>query len=211
MSSAAESDDEDTGRREQILSAALEVFSENGYHRASMRQIARQADLKSPAHLYFYFDGKADLYAQVLQSSVPAGQDLWFAEVELDGPPERTLTRIARAYLRFFESDTTSRLFRMFLAEAATEPEVGTEYMRTANQNYLSLLQDHLDAQIEAGRIRSCDTRATAIWFLWQLISYVELRELFAPLYEDLPPPDEYVDHIVDVAVNGLKRRPPAG
>ena len=45
---------------EQILNAAAEVFSEKGYHDASIRDIAEQAQM-SLAGLYYYFRSKEEL------------------------------------------------------------------------------------------------------------------------------------------------------
>jgi len=43
--------------RMKIIEAALRVFGENGYERASTRQIAAEAGVNPPA-LQYYFDGK---------------------------------------------------------------------------------------------------------------------------------------------------------
>jgi TetR/AcrR family transcriptional regulator, cholesterol catabolism regulator len=47
-------------RREQILSAAGEVFYEKSYHAASMDDIAKRAGMLKPA-VYYYFSSKEDL------------------------------------------------------------------------------------------------------------------------------------------------------
>jgi AcrR family transcriptional regulator len=43
-------------RRRQILMAARRLFSQRGYHGVNVRTIAAEAGLKSPAHVYFYFE-----------------------------------------------------------------------------------------------------------------------------------------------------------
>ncbi|MFW5691451.1 MAG: TetR/AcrR family transcriptional regulator, partial [Chloroflexota bacterium] len=40
-------------RREAILRAALKVFSQHGFHKASIKQIAHAAGLKSTSHIYW--------------------------------------------------------------------------------------------------------------------------------------------------------------
>ncbi|WP_159011331.1 CerR family C-terminal domain-containing protein [Bradyrhizobium sp. S69] len=47
--------------RRRIIEAALRVFGENGYERASTRQIATEAGVNPPA-LQYYFDGKDGLH-----------------------------------------------------------------------------------------------------------------------------------------------------
>jgi len=54
-------------RRQQIIDAARAVFSEKGFNRASMEDIAREAEL-SPGTLYIYFKNKEELYASLMLS-----------------------------------------------------------------------------------------------------------------------------------------------
>ena len=58
-----------TARRAQLLEVALDVFVEQGYHAASMDEIAERAGVSKPV-LYQHFPGKLDLYLALLESSV---------------------------------------------------------------------------------------------------------------------------------------------
>jgi len=51
-------------RRQQIMVAAKRVFSEKGFNRATMEDIAQEAEL-SPGTLYLYFKNKEELYASL--------------------------------------------------------------------------------------------------------------------------------------------------
>jgi AcrR family transcriptional regulator len=51
-------------RRQQIIVAAKRAFSEKGFNRATMEDIAREAEL-SPGTLYLYFKNKDELYASL--------------------------------------------------------------------------------------------------------------------------------------------------
>ncbi len=51
-------------RRQQIIVAAKRVFSEKGFTRATMEDIAHEAEL-SPGTLYLYFKNKDELYASL--------------------------------------------------------------------------------------------------------------------------------------------------
>jgi AcrR family transcriptional regulator len=52
-------------RRRQILSAALRCFAREGFHRTTMQDIFREADL-SPGAVYSYFEGKDELIAAIV-------------------------------------------------------------------------------------------------------------------------------------------------
>jgi AcrR family transcriptional regulator len=55
-------------RRAQLLEAALEVFVAQGYHAASMDDIAERAGITKPV-LYQHFPGKLDLYLALLEQA----------------------------------------------------------------------------------------------------------------------------------------------
>ncbi len=51
-------------RRQQIIVAAKRVFSDKGFSKATMEDIAKEAEL-SPGTLYLYFKNKDELYASL--------------------------------------------------------------------------------------------------------------------------------------------------
>lgn len=59
-----------------IVSAALEVFADAGYDRASMRAVAKAAGITTPV-LYDHFGSKADLYAALVESEADALINRW--------------------------------------------------------------------------------------------------------------------------------------
>ncbi|WEL93058.1 helix-turn-helix domain containing protein, partial [Tsukamurella tyrosinosolvens] len=52
-------------RRRQIIAAAAEVLADEGYGRATLARIARQAGI-SKGVISYHFDGKDDLMRQVV-------------------------------------------------------------------------------------------------------------------------------------------------
>ncbi|MET0468235.1 MAG: TetR/AcrR family transcriptional regulator [Aeromicrobium sp.] len=58
-----------TARRAQLLEVALDVFVEQGYHAASMDEIAERAGVSKPV-LYQHFPGKLDLYTALVSTAV---------------------------------------------------------------------------------------------------------------------------------------------
>ena len=87
-------------RRQEILSGAAEVFSEFGYHRARMSQIAGTSGITGPA-LYRHFPGREALLAAVIDAGTDIVDDLFQKAVTDGGEPAdllaRTLCGLARA------------------------------------------------------------------------------------------------------------------
>lgn len=192
-------------RRRQILDAARRAFSKHGYNGVTVRDLAREAGLNSAAHLYFYFESKAEIYRETLAEMTAPVQEMSVPQSALDRPPERALASIARAYLRLFDDQDTVDLYRVGLIEAATNPQLGTDHLEAGGgMQGLKLVEKYIERQVELGTMRVANPRVVAIWFLWQLRSYIIIRELYEPLFKQLPGIDEYVEEIVDIVIHGL-------
>lgn len=57
------------GLRQAILSSATEEFLNNGYENASMRNIARKADM-TVGNIYRYFDSKEDIHRHIVAETL---------------------------------------------------------------------------------------------------------------------------------------------
>jgi AcrR family transcriptional regulator len=88
-------------RFDTILEAAREVFARRGFHQASIREIARGANL-SLAGLYHYVGGKDELLFLVLDRAL--GRLVTMADAALAGddvPPGTRLLALVRTHLEF--------------------------------------------------------------------------------------------------------------
>ncbi len=109
-------------RRQQVMTAALDVFSSVGYHAASMDEIAERAGVSKPV-LYQHFPGKLELYLELLDSGIEDLLDA--ARQALTGTTDNA-TRVAamvNAYFRFAE-EPGSAFGLVFSSDLAHEPAV---------------------------------------------------------------------------------------
>jgi AcrR family transcriptional regulator len=85
----------ESGRRAQIVAAAIETIAELGYQQASFAKIAKKAGLSSTGMISYHFAGKADLVRAVTEEIV-ATATTYMQEriVAADGRPARL-----RAYI----------------------------------------------------------------------------------------------------------------
>ena len=88
-------------RLEQILKHAAQVFYEKGYDRASIRDIARQADM-SLAGLYYYFRSKEELLFLIQKHVFTELLETIRGELEATTDPIRQLEIFIRNHLRYF-------------------------------------------------------------------------------------------------------------
>jgi len=87
--------------RGRILSAARQVFAQEGLDRATFRQIAQVADV-DPALLLHYFDSKEELFFEAIRERV-LHQLLGVLSEERPSP--RIGDRIANAFLTLWDSE----------------------------------------------------------------------------------------------------------
>ena len=78
--------------RSAIVRAAADEFVERGYEAASLRAVARRAGVDS-ALVHHYFDGKADLFASVLEAPLRPDRML---DLVLSAPREEVGERLVR-------------------------------------------------------------------------------------------------------------------
>jgi AcrR family transcriptional regulator len=81
-------------REEQILTAAMELFTERGYPHVSMDAIAGQTGITKPL-IYSYFGSKEDLYATCIRRFLVPLEQTVIAAVDASLPPERRMWKAA--------------------------------------------------------------------------------------------------------------------
>src|SRR5215211_6478499 len=104
-------------RRAAILAAAEEVFTEHGYTGASIREIARRADVSS-ALLYWFFPNKARLFAAVILARVEAVGVLDFPPEILEIAPAELLPRLAHGFIGIISQERQIGLIKLILRES---------------------------------------------------------------------------------------------
>ncbi|MFZ1412636.1 MAG: TetR family transcriptional regulator [Micropruina sp.] len=103
-----------------IQSAALQLFSTQGYDKVSLRAIARESDV-DPALIHHYFDSKADLFAAAVLD-IPLEADHIVAEILL-GPREHIGRASVHAFLTAYDSPGGRDRFTAMLRSAVSAEE----------------------------------------------------------------------------------------
>ncbi|MCP1830845.1 AcrR family transcriptional regulator [Bradyrhizobium sp. USDA 4532] len=88
-------------KRELILDAARSVFAEEGLEGASLRAIATRAGY-TPAALYFHFDSKEAIYAEVLRQSLASLGEAVSAAVATTRGAKQKLHAAGMGFFRYY-------------------------------------------------------------------------------------------------------------
>lgn len=109
-------------RRQQVLAAALQVFSTAGYHAASMDEIAEHAGVSKPV-LYQHFPGKLDLYLALLDAGIDELEAAAKGALRSTTDNRQRVSRMVQAYFAFVEEPAGA--FRLvFESDLSNEPQV---------------------------------------------------------------------------------------
>ncbi|HRP77588.1 MAG TPA: helix-turn-helix domain-containing protein [Aquamicrobium sp.] len=108
-------------KRALILDAARQVFAEEGLDGASLRAIAVRAGY-TPAALYFHFESKEAMYAEVLHASLQslgAAVDRAVAQTET---PRQRLMAAAMAFFAFYAENPRDLDLGFYLFRGGMKP-----------------------------------------------------------------------------------------
>lgn len=140
-----------------ILDAALDEFSAHGYRDASLNRIIASAGI-SKGSMYYYFDGKEDLYAEVIRDGLEhLLADGGGVRVPDDGGPDAFWGSLEGQYLHLMRTLTASPrlagLLRDWLAGTGA-PALGAA-QRDAEQATLPWLAQTLAVGQASGAVRT--------------------------------------------------------
>lgn len=195
-------------RRNQIIDAALEVFAEKGFEKATNKDIADAAKIASPGLIYHYFKDKADLLRQVLEQRAEVFALLAHGDELMERPPREVLTIIGSAAIHTLQAPGTIPLFKVMFGEALRRPAVAGIVNAIGPGPAIGFLTRYLEHQMELGTLRRVDPRAAARAFIGPVLGYVVTREVFAQVDALALPPETMIATTIDMFLNGLEAPP---
>ena len=108
-------------KRDLILDAAKQIFAEEGLEGASLRAIAVRAGY-TPAALYFHFESKEAIYAEVLRDSLASlGQAVTHATSRAKAPADR-LRAAAMAFFDYYANNPRDLDLGFYLFRGGMKP-----------------------------------------------------------------------------------------
>jgi AcrR family transcriptional regulator len=162
-------------RRQALVEAALAVFLEQGYERASIEEVMRRVGGGSKASLYSYFGSKEGLFWEVLSLQCDRFMQDLRVPTLADDHLEETLAAVARRFLKQISEPVSRSLFRIMIAEAPRFPELAERFYERGAASVRRMLGHYLEQQCEAGRLRCDDVELAAIHF-FELLKAPHLR-----------------------------------
>jgi AcrR family transcriptional regulator len=142
-------------KRELILDAARRAFEADGLEGASLRSIAAGAGY-TPAALYFHFESKEAIYAEVLTSSLANLQQTVNRSILRAKAPADRLRAAAMAFFGYYADNPGDLDLGFYLFRGGMKPQgLGKERDDILNAALESALQPIADAALALGAQRA--------------------------------------------------------
>jgi AcrR family transcriptional regulator len=198
----ANSEQEKSQRRDEIIAAAKKVFARNGFHATTIAEIAKEADL-AYGSVYWYFDSKDDLFRKLIAveeyglrthvaiALAKSGTRFGYAEA----PFRASL----RATFEFFDANpaTAKLLFRdAYALDSRFDKQLGGVYER-----FIDDIESLIAAAQERGDVVAAPPRLVA-YMLTALIGHMAHRRLST---DDGVSAAEAADLVVALVIKGLR------
>ena len=192
-------------RRQQIIVAAKRVFSEKGFSKTTMEDIAREAEL-SPGTLYLYFKNKDELYAslslRILQYMNIRLEDV---KKEKSSRPEQKIAAIKEALHDVYQFDPMILINMFHLQSSETLKNISSpllENITELSRNSLQILADIF--KNSSGQSTFLTRRPAAVAdIVWSLFTGVVLWEESKRMIDD---DKDYLKQTLDLAFEILTR-----
>src|SRR5215469_4701948 len=203
--SPGEESGEEIDRRQQIVDAAFDEFAEHGFRGATIKRIAERAKLRSQALIYWYFPAKEALFQAVLGQQLPILRMVLDPAPVLDRPPEEVLPQLARAYLAAGDRPGAPRLVRLLFPELIRRPEIADAVGGPLIAKILDFIKTYLAHQVELGRLRPHDVRASARAFIGMILPQLGGKLFLPALRVDGLTDEEHIATVVAIFLHGLQ------
>ncbi|MGC5328817.1 TetR/AcrR family transcriptional regulator [Brevibacillus sp. SYSU BS000544] len=182
--------------RENIINAAIQLFSSQPYSEVSMRAIAKRANV-SPGLIYKYFEDQQHLFMVAFQ--IESSHFLRVMHETMKQQPDN-LYVIAREYVQYmYEHDNLYKMMTFFMLESEQHPIV-TDGLREVTDELFELFRAALSNHLPEERLKS-----TAQLFFSSLNGILIT-------YKNLPGRSKeiswnHIEHLVGTLIDVLKGR----
>lgn len=155
--------------RRQILAAALDVFSRQGYAGTTLDDITAAANLSKGA-IYWYFESKADLFTTLLGERASIFTELLEDAARSGGSPLAGLRAMWTRWMEALESDRGYQAYVRLAhlrVEVADEPREGLDARRAEERRTQAFVIERLMAAMAARELpATLDIEAAALAFV---------------------------------------------
>ncbi len=193
-------------RPDEILAAALELFTRHGYAATRLADVAARAGV-SKGTLYLYFPNKAELFkALVRRALLPNLAEAEARAARFSGSSRELLDQLIVQFARAVVDSPLSGITKLVISEAGNFPEVSRFYFEEVIQRAQRLVESILARGIRRGEFRRIDTAAAWRLVVAPLVLQILWKHTFQAYEAEPVRLERYVAAHLDLLFHGLAR-----
>ena len=139
------------GKYHQILEAAIKVFAEQGFHQATISQIAREAGV-ADGTIYLYFKNKEDIMVNFFGYKTKEVFGRFREEVDKADNARDKLRLLIKRHLEEFQRDRNMAV--LYQTETRRFSRMCEEQIREMSKLYLDLVSEIVESGQDEGLMR---------------------------------------------------------
>lgn len=169
-------------RPDEIVSAALAVFSEKGFAAARLDEIARRAGVSKGA-VYLYFETKEEVFRAVVERAIAPNLGAVKAMAAAHpGPLADLLRGVTMHIASVIQNTPLGGVLKMVVGEARNFPEIARVWHDELVSQALGAMATAIAAAQARGEVKPGDPRTYALQLVSPMLVAVLWRETFVPV-----------------------------
>ena len=195
-------------RRDEVLDAALELFTEKGFAATRVEDIAAKAGI-SKGTVYLYFPSKEAVMEGLIHRALSPVALKALSAIDAVGlDPQTVVKTIGGLVADRLNDPKVSAIPKLILRESAQFPELAQIYRREVIDRILPPLVELIRRNIDKGRFRDVDPEMTIRSVVGPIIAHMLIAEVFGISPEGGLQMDRLIANHIDILFNGLSAKP---
>lgn len=189
-------------RKEQIMSAALNVISAKGYEQSRMDDIVSEADLSKGA-IYWYYKSKKEIYLSLVDHWVSEYSSGMFEAIDKTKSASEKLKKLFNFFSNQFKNNPITFKVLVEFWRMASLDDSFNKKLQNVYQDFQDYLIEIIDFGIKKGEFKKVNPRITAL----SILINIEGIHWFTLFDKSGVQAHEYIETITDFIINGLKKK----
>ncbi len=174
------------------------MFSERGFHRARIKDIAQIAKV-ADGTIYIYFKNKEDLLISIFKEKTQEAIELLKEEVQKEKTAVEKLKKLISLHLEIFQREKDLAI--LYQLELRQSVRMTTEYFKSEHKEYLDLIGHIIDYGIKQGSFRKNLNTSIAKRAIFGAIDEVITTWVLSSKEYDL---SDMAEPLAEILLNGL-------
>lgn len=164
-------------RRQEIIRAAMDVFSRSGFSGSTTRKIAERAGI-SEAMIYSHFKDKEELYSAIIDQKMQESEPLYYPlDAMRKKDDERVFATIVSNFMQRYSQDTT--FLRLLLFSALEGHELAGMFVAGPVRRFFEFLAEYIRERMDDGAFSSVDPEIASRCLVGMVNYFILLKNIF--------------------------------